>query len=280
MKQQKWTRRKGASPTMELLSLRKMTAGAAERYPRHPQVAVARSSFGDIPCLVVTPETPKANMVWFHGGGFRIGSPEVSAGFASHLAARAGVRVILPFYTFAPEHPFPCALLDGAAVLNALDGDLPVMLGGDSAGGNLAAVLARHNADDIAALVLLSPWLDLRLEAASYRTNREYDQLFSLDSAREAAALYLHGHDACDPDVSPVLADLDTMPASFIAAGAGEVLLDDSMEFARRLAAARRSVSLHILSTMRHVEAVLDPDSGDTQSVLDLACAFVDRQLT
>lgn len=245
------------------------------RYPRHPDVRGDYRDWGGIRCLMLTPRHAVGNMLYFHGGGFRIGSPELSAGFVSHLAAHSQCQVVLPFYRLAPERPFPCALLDGQSVLEDLPGGMPLLLGGDSAGGNLAAVLARRFAHRVDGALLLSPWLDLRVEAAGYDINGERDRVFSKPAAKEAAALYLQRDSPLDADASPLLGDLSEMPPCLIAVGGNEVLLDDSLRFAERLIMYRRSVSLQVLADMAHVEATTNPSSSHVQEVLALASAFI-----
>ncbi len=272
-------RRPGLDPPAELTALRKMSAGAGERFPRHPATEADYQDFGGVRCLVLRPASVKGQILYFHGGGFRIGSPEIPAGFASHLAARTSCQIVMPFYSLAPEGPFPAALLDGQAVLEALPESEPLFVGGDSAGGNLAAVLARRFATRIRALLLISPWLDLRVTATSYRTNRELDTVFSEDSARTAAALYLQGHSSLDPDVSPLLGDLSGMPPSLAVVGDPEVLLDDSLAFAEQLRNADRTVSLQVIPGMSHVEPTLTPGGTNTEEVINLLSHFVAERL-
>ena len=185
----------------------------------------------------------------------------------------------MPFYSIAPEQPFPCALLDGQAVLEALPEKQPLLLGGDSAGGNLATVLARRFASRIQGVLLLSPWLDLRVGAASYARNGECDPIFSKTAAQDAAALYLQGHSALDMDASPLSANLENMPPCCVAVGSKEVLLDDSLLFAERLATSRRSVTLQVLADMNHVEPTTTPSSPHVEDVLALMTSFVHSHL-
>ncbi|NGN70506.1 alpha/beta hydrolase, partial [Streptomyces sp. A7024] len=174
---------------------------------------------GAIPAAVVDPPgvvRPEAlpPIVHLHGGGYRLGTAAGWVGFAGRLAAATGRRVIVPDYRLAPEHPFPAALHDAAAVWRAVagrradgagpggagmdgaavDGAGPAgsgpggagpapVLTGDSAGGGLVVALALALRDGAVAappparLALFSPLLDLRAEARSYRRNADRDQL-------------------------------------------------------------------------------------------------------
>src|SRR5438046_2949488 len=110
---------------------------------------VTKQSIGGVPAEVVTVGPPGAQptVVHFHGGGYCIGSPRTLRGWAAHLSAQAGCRVVLPDYRLAPEHPHPAALHDARAVLTGLaglaggEGAGPVVVSGDSAGGGLALAL-------------------------------------------------------------------------------------------------------------------------------------------
>ena len=87
---------------------------------------------------------PRGWMLQLHGGGFRIGRPEFESLFAEVLVNRCGIEVVVPQYRLAPEGPFPAGLTDALAALTALRaeiGDAPLIVGGDSAGGGLAASL-------------------------------------------------------------------------------------------------------------------------------------------
>lgn len=271
--------RTGQPASTPLVELRQQIADASARYPRHSDVDSDYGRWGGIRCLVLTPGKVAGNLLYFHGGGFRIGSPELATGFASHLAARSQCRVILPFYSLAPEQPFPGALLDGQAVLEDLPQTLPLLLGGDSAGGNLAAVLARRFSHRIEGVMLLSPWLDLRVTADSYEHNAEVDNVFTKSAAKEAAALYLQGHSSLDVDASPLLGELSQMPPCLISVGGNEVLLDDSLLFASKLTRYRRSVWLQVLADMAHVEVTTTPSTKHTEEVLALAAAFMRNRL-
>ena len=135
---------------------------------------VTEQRIGGIPAEVVsapaegTAPTSPTTVVHFHGGGYCIGSPRTLRGWAAHLSAKTGCRVVLPDYRLAPEHPHPAALQDARAVLAALTGTDepgPVVVSGDSAGGGLvlAVLLALRDEDQPRPFgcILLSPWLDL-----------------------------------------------------------------------------------------------------------------------
>jgi monoterpene epsilon-lactone hydrolase len=228
----------------------------------------------------------RGSVLHFHGGGFRIGAPELSAAFASALALRCGVEVVVPQYRLAPEYPFPAGHNDAFRSLQALReeiGSAPLIVSGDSAGGGLAALCATVSADRnlrIDGLILLSAWLDLTLTAAAYDINSASDPIFSRKSAEIAAELYLQGHDPSDPRVSPLFARLTEMhPPTLISVGRGEVLFEDSARYHARLAKIGVSVELNIFDDMEHVAVVRDMKLPGSEETFNRAAAFIAQRL-
>lgn len=245
-----------------------------------PGVTVRDAAFGGVPCVECTPAATRGLMVYFHGGGYRFGSASRSSAFASRLAHTTQLSVVAVDYRLAPEHPFPAALHDAAAVYTALVADRqPIVAAGDSAGGGLAAALVvAASTGDVslpAALVLLSPWLDLTCTASTFESRAATDELFSLASAREAAAMYLQGHEAPDPLASPGLAALDSWPPTLVLASADEVLLEDSVRFATARAISGTPVTMHVRAGLPHVWPVVAPGHPASADALSAIGAFV-----
>ncbi|MFN8028481.1 MAG: alpha/beta hydrolase fold domain-containing protein [Acidimicrobiia bacterium] len=249
-------------------------------------VRVAAADLGGVGCVVAEPAAPHANIVWFHGGGYRLGSADGSKVFASRLASITSARVVMVDYRLAPEHPYPAAVVDASRVYDAVLADpawneVPTLAAGDSAGGGLAlalAVAARDAGAPVpAGLVLLSPWADLRNGAESYTTNAATDPLFSLASATEAAGQYLQGHDPADPYVSPVLAEATGLPPALVFASTDETLRDDALAVTRLLAEARIAVELHLVPDTQHVWPTIFPDHPATLPALEDIATFVGR---
>ena len=211
-----------------------------------------------------TPSVSKCLILHLHGGGFRAGSPETSSHFAKRISQNCQVTVLCPGYRLAPEHPFPSGLLDCRKVLQYAvqqHPDLPVILSGDSAGGGLAASLALLAAEHkipIAGVILLSPWLDLRLVASTFQSNATSDKLFSYQTARLAADFYLQGTSPENPYVSPLLADLSRFPPTLLCTGDIEVLVEDSRAFANTLQHHNVDVRYHEISGMGHTAVIRD----------------------
>ena len=238
-------------------------------------------------CLRFKPDgKPKGYVLQLHGGGFRIGRPEFESLFAEALVGRCGVEVIVPQYRLAPEGPFPAGLSDAHAALKALQsevGDAPLIVCGDSAGAGLAASLgvlaAAEGGPRIDALVLLSPWLDLRVSAASYETNAASDPMFSTESASIAAELYLQGFDPTHPLASPLLAPITAYPPTLISVGTGEVLRDDSLLFHDKLLAAGVASRLSVVDGMEHVAVVRSLTMPGAAETFAAVAEFVDEAI-
>lgn len=236
-------------------------------------------------CLRFAPDgKPKGYLLQLHGGGFRIGRPEFESLFAEALTNHCGIEVVVPQYRLAPEAPFPGGLIDAHEALKALReevGDAPLIVGGDSAGGGLAASLgvlaAANGGPGIDGLVLLSPWLDMRVSAASYAANAASDPMFSTESASIAAELYLQGFDPANPLASPLLAPITAFPPTLISVSTGEVLRDDSLLFHEKLQAAGVDSRLSAIDGMEHVAVVRSLTMPGAAETFEVVAAFVEE---
>jgi len=199
-------------------------------------------------------------MLYFHGGAYLIGSPATHRAITGHLARRGKLAVCALDYRLAPEHPFPAGLNDGLAAYEALlaqgFGGAQIMLGGDSAGGNLALGLAlrikQAGLPLPAALVCFSPLTDATL--SQLHQPPAGDPLLSLAWIHQAGSLFCPpGVDRRDPFLSPVYADLSGLPPLLIQVGEDEVLLNDSLRLAERATAAGVDVHLQRYPGCWHV---------------------------
>ncbi|GAB4521068.1 MAG: hypothetical protein Kow00133_07850 [Amphiplicatus sp.] len=214
---------------------------------------------GAIPIRIYRPLTataaPAPLVVFFHGGGWSFGGLDDYDGLLSVLAALSGAAIASVGYRLAPEHPFPAGLDDARAATSYLArraeayGCDPRRLGlmGDSAGGNLAAVIAleaRTSAGPpVAAQFLLYPMLDVSRPHAAYPSRLRYGagaHFLTCESVEASAAAYLRDPSlGADPRVSPMNApDLSGAPPAYILAPACDPLRDEAEAYARRLEAA------------------------------------------
>jgi epsilon-lactone hydrolase len=270
--------RPGREASPQLLERRASMAGVAMPTAGGDGTMEPRySTCGRSSAYVCEPPDPACILVYLHGGGYRLGEAAGWIPFAARLAVAVPARVVLLDYKLAPEHPFPSAIHDAVAAYDDVREDgLPVVVAGDSAGGGLAAALVvacgRAGVEAPAGLVLLSPWLDLTVQATTYESRRASDQLFSSDSATEAADAYLQGVAADEPLASPLFAELDNFPPTLLFAGGAEVLLEDTLRFAHRLALADVSVECHVAHGMQHVWPTIQPELVESQrAVRDIA---------
>jgi acetyl esterase len=204
---------------------------------------------GDLPVRVHTPEgePPFPIVVWFHGGGWVVGSLDTYDPLCRALAAAVPAVVVSVDYRLAPEHRYPAAVEDAyaatlwasrnAAQLGGAQHRLAVA--GDSAGGNLAAVVALGARDRggpaIAFQLLVYPVLDAAADTASWR---EHAEGFHLTAAgmRWYWDHYLGGADGAAPDASPLrAASLGGLPPALVICAEHDVLRDEGEAYAARL---------------------------------------------
>ncbi len=226
-------------------------------------------------------------LLFFHGGGFRVGSIISHQGFASHLAALIPARVLLIDYRLAPEHPFPAALDDSLTAYRwMLDTGIQpdrIAFIGDSAGGGLVGSVLlgadRRQWPLPGAGVCLSPWVDLTNSSASHTERDHLDVMFGHDDAVTAARWYLDGHDPRDPLASPLFGSWEGMPPMLVHAGDHEVLLDDATEFAALLEGAGVEVDHRIWPGMIHDFQIMYPNYPEAVEGTEAIVEFIRRHL-
>jgi acetyl esterase/lipase len=224
-------------------------------------------------------------LLYLHGGGYFACAPRTHRPITGAFA-KAGLRVFVPDYRLAPEHPFPAAVEDAQAAWHGLlaRGHEPAAIGvaGDSAGGglSLALLLALRDGGHAlpAAAVLFSPWTDLAGTGASVIANVKRDAMFWAPGLTDGAAFYLGGADARTPLASPLYADMHGLPPLLIHVGDREILRDDSTRIAEIARAAGVSVELRIWPVVPHVWQLVAfvPEAAES---LGLAAAFLAAHL-
>ncbi len=239
---------------------------AGERVPTAPGVAVNAIEFAGRPALEFRPEAARPGaLLFFHGGGYVLGSPGSHKPFISRLAAALNMRAVAPDYRLAPEHVFPAAVEDGTDALDALrrQTDGPLLVAGDSAGGGLtlASVIAHRDAGRPMpeGLYLMSPWTDLSASGESTRAKAGADPMLQPRYLARGAELYLDGADAADPAASPLFAELGGLPPTLVQVGAREILLDDSRRLASAMADAGVEVRCEVWEEMFHDFQLFSP---------------------
>ncbi len=231
--------------------------------PLPDDVAVTHRSLGGIPVVEVEIAAIQTTdvVVYFHGGGYALGSALTSLGLASDLSRQANTRAISVNYRLAPEHPHPAAVDDALAAYRGLLAEgqpaSRIAVAGESAGAGLALatlVAARDAGLPLpGAAVLMSPWVDLTLGSASMRSKADADPVLSAAALRRRVDEYAGNDDRTAPLISPLFADLGGLPPLLIQAGSHEVLLDDATRLAAHAAAADLTVTLDITAGVPHV---------------------------
>jgi epsilon-lactone hydrolase len=234
-------------------------------FPAPAQDAVLRTDHAaGIELLwVVTPTSvPARVLLYFHGGGYKLGSVTSHRDLMARLAAAARCRVLGVNYRLAPEAHFPAPVDDALAVYQWLLGEgvapSQIAVGGDSAGGGLAAALLLSLRDRGGALpaaaVLLSAWTDLTAQGESYVTRAEADPIHQRAMILATARQYLGPDgDASNPLASPLFGGLAGLPPLLLQVGDRETVLDDSTRFAAKARAAGVRADLEVYPNMIHV---------------------------
>jgi acetyl esterase len=232
---------------------RQLSAGLADLAGPGPRMAsaddltVTAADGSSIPVRVlVPPQGARGVIVYLHGGGWVIGTIDEYDTLGRKLAERTSCAVVLVDYRLAPEHRYPTAVDDSwdaltwaAEHLDDIAGrnDVPLIVAGDSAGGNLAAILAQRARDrggpQIALQVLIYPVTDADFERSSYA-----DPENQLLLTREAMVWFWdhYAPDAerrAEPDASPLrAASLDSLPPAVVLTAEHDVLRDEGEAYA------------------------------------------------
>ena len=251
-----------------------------------PFVKIERERFAGRPAeWVRTEEGAEKVVLYFHGGGFFMSSPEEHRPMTWRLARATRRRVLAIDYRKAPDHAVPAWLDDAFAAYEELlaRGTAPadIVISGDSAGGNIALALAHRirtrgvPAPD--ALVLFSPWADVLCEGATYDTNRRRDAMFDGHAVR-ALGRHLTRHvDGRDPEISPLRSDFQGFPRMLLFAGSTEVFLDDARTIARKAALAGVEAELYVYRHLPHVFPMFAGVLPRAKVAFEVVRRFVDR---
>ncbi|MCA6119262.1 alpha/beta hydrolase [Bradyrhizobium sp. WSM 1738] len=237
---------------------------------------------------IVPADAPRDKAIlYFHGGGFRLGSIASHRDLIARIADASGCRVLAVNYRLAPEHRFPAALEDALAAYTWLrEQDFKpkdIVLAGDSAGGNLvltAMLSLRHRGEALpAAGVLMSPWTDLAATGESYLSRATADPIHQRSMILALAKGYMgDGGDPFDPLASPLYADLVGLPPLLIHAGDRETVRDDATMLAEKAKAAGVDVELKVWDGMIHVFQMFS-EIPQAQTAMAAIASFLRRHL-
>ncbi|MBB3695624.1 alpha/beta hydrolase [Sphingomonas sp. BK580] len=237
---------------------------AAERVIAGARSRVETVEIGGVTCHIATPpdlpeEVADRVYLFAHGGALVFGAGAYARAEAATNADRLGLTTISVDYRMPPDHPFPQAPEDFVAVYQTLlrdRGPYDIIIGGVSAGGNVAAaatLMIRDRALPLPrAIVLRSPEVDLTEAGDTFRTNALLDVTLKASLA-SCNLLYAAGADVDHPLVSPLYADFRPgFPPTFLQSGTRDMFLSNTVRLHRKLLDARVEAELHVWEAMPH----------------------------
>lgn len=270
-----------------------LNAGAPE-VARDEEIRIPGPA-GDIRARVFAPRPVGGDalpvLLYIHGGGFVIMSPETHAKLAKQLAVGAHAVVVSIDYRLAPESPYPGPLDDCVAAFRwlrrhaaHLGGDpARIAVAGDSAGGNLTAtttlrLLAEGDAPPAGAL-MICPWTDLALDSGSYQALAPDDAVIDAQIMEYFRTCYA-SDPGCwsDPFVSPLRAELAGFPPTCVIVGEIDPLCDEGVDFARGVEKAGGEASVHRFAGMPH-DFMLFLPIPETERAISAMTSFLSRVL-
>jgi monoterpene epsilon-lactone hydrolase len=259
-----------------------------------PQVEQLRSSVqsrsvGGVPVFVITPEGVDENedqpiYLDIHGGSLVMGGGKACEVMARRMAAQVQMQTWSVDYRMPPDHPYPAPLDDVLAVYRGLlevRAPEDIVVGGGSAGGNLAAALILRARDEglplPAALILLTPEADLTESGDSFQTNLGLDCVLT-ESLADSIALYAGDHDLRHPYLSPLFGDLTApFPPTFLQTGTRDLFLSNTVRMHRKLRAGGVDAQLHVFEAMPHGGFFGAPEDDElTNEIRRFLAAYVE----
>ena len=244
---------------------------------------------GGVPSVrIAVPEARKDRCVlYFHGGGYVIGSAALYRDFTWRIGRAARASVLFVDYRFAPEHPFPAALDDAFNAYRWLADQFDprrMAFVGDSAGGGLALAALLKLRDEgqalPAAAVALSPWTDLALTGPSLHSNATADPVLEMSRVIKHSHDYLAGADPRHPYASPLYGDASGLPPTLIQVGSDEMLRDDSVRMAEKLKAAGCEVEIDIWPRLPHGWQLYARILPEGRQAIERIGAFLEKRMS
>lgn len=229
------------------------------------RVSVAPLAGGEV--VTVRPPSgvqPEAGaLVYLHGGAFVNGIQPQHWSLVTHLADTTRRAVHVARYPLAPAHDVTHAQVFLGALHERLAPQAPLHVLGDSAGGNLALVLAQARAGDgtLAGLTLIAPWVDVAMGNPAIDAVEPHDPWLTRAGLRPIAARWAAGRDLLDPVVSPLFGDLSAMPPTLVLVGSRDICRPDCDRLRER-APATADLVLHVEDGSPHDYPLLPTPEG------------------
>jgi acetyl esterase len=237
---------------------------------------------------VLKPADPKRVIVYFHGGGWVSGHIDEFDTLGRRLAERTGSAVVMVNYRKAPENPYPTAVEDAwkaltwvAAQMRRIAGrDVPLVVAGDSAGGNLAAVMTLRARDRsgpvIGTQLLIYPVTDADLDTPGYKAP-ENQLLLERRSMVWFWDHYIPVERRSEPEASPLRATSHAdLPAALVMLAEYDVLRDEGAAYASKLADAGVSVRIEVVRGQMHGFFTMPNVLPGHDTGLEIVAAYLD----
>lgn len=287
-------RQLGAPPLHELTAAEGRANYLAMRTPSTVELHEVRNLVADgVKCRLYRSSgtTSAPLLIYYHGGGWVIGDLDTHDDICRKLARDARCSVIAVDYRLAPEHPAPAALDDCIAATRwifanakSLDADAArIAIGGDSAGGNLAALVAMHAGVTPVFQLLVYPATDMRMDYPSHRENAQ-GYLLTADSMKWFIGHYLQGDDKkkSDPLYSPILSDdalLKKSPPTLVITAEFDPLRDEGEAYAARLSAVGVPTSTVRFHGQIHAFFGMSELLDDAAAAIALSASYLRKHL-
>ena len=273
----------------DVLTMRKNMEAAVAAVPRPAGVVCTPVEANGVPAEWTVADGARSDVaiVYFHGGGYVMGSLDTHRGHCARISRAARARVLSVDYRLGPEHPHPAAVEDAVAAVRFVreQGFAPrrTAVAGDSAGGGLtlATLVALRDAGDPApaAGLCISPWTDLAFTGGTLATKAAEDPMVRSADLKLMVDAYLAGQSPRMPLASPLYADLAGLSPLLLQVGSAEILLDDAVRVAERARAAGVAAELRVWPDMIHVwHAFADLLPEGREAVGEMA-VFLERHL-
>lgn len=269
---------------------------ARQRVVEHGGVSIETPANAPVPLRLYNParRTSRGALLWMHGGGYVVGTAAQDDGFCVAVARELGIMVVSVDYRLAPEHPFPAPLDDCRAAWTWMEAEavvlridpLKIAIGGQSAGGGLAAALVQriHVAGSAqpAAQWLFCPMIDDRT-AARADLDRISHRIWSNRNNRDGWRCYLGQEPGVadpPPFAAPARAEgLAGLPPAWIGVGDIDLFCEEDRAYAARLHAAGVEVTLDVVPGAPHGFEAWAGDTGIAQDYLARARAWLGEAL-
>ena len=241
---------------------------------------ITRDTIGSVPVEILEPEVAAAKRVilYAHGGSFINGSCKAARNFCASFAHECACKLFLPEYRRAPEYPFPAGLEDIFVTYRGIlkkyaFSPASVVIAGDEAGANLAIALIHYlkqkKLPQPAALVLISPWLDISCSNEEIHTLQKSDKFLLKEALQAAAGRYTTFDNVQNPLVSPLYGSFTNFPPVFIQCGSQEILSADAKALAHKIEAAGGQAQLDIWPEMWHFFQAMDAQAKEAHLAVE-----------